>query len=427
MALPTFHLDAGFTAAGTTNVFTVGDPTLGQVGNVPIGDGDVWTDISQYVRRWSLKRGASRGDDPTLRFDAGTLSVDLNDGDRRFDPENLAGPYVSAGVTQLTPMIRIRARAVWNGVTYPLFYGYSDDWVPNYDGNSWTVTTLTATDANKLFAATNRDPVTPVGAGDNSGARVIRILTAYGWPSTNWSISGGDTTLQATDLGGNMLSELQLVQDSEQGQFFVNASGKPTFRQRRHILTYARSNTSQATFGDGGFAATAEIPYAEAVQSTPGDTLINSVRATAVGGVEQVVVDAVSEQRYLEQSHQRGDLIMQTDAGALQWANWIKYQYSTPARRFARLEFNTPRPDVEAAHWPALLDREFSDRITVKRRPPGGGAVIQRDCFVRGIEHSSDNAAEWTSAFVLTGADRYSFFVVGDPVYGRVGLNAVAY
>lgn len=424
--LPTISIDVGFTVAGTTNVFTVGDPTLGQVGVVPVGDDDIWSDITPYVRNWSLKRGAGKGDDPTLRFDPGTATIELNDGDRRFDPENLAGPYVSAGVTEVTPMRRVRIRATWNGNTWPLFYGYADDWVPQYQGNSWTYTTLTATDAMKLFAATERDAVAPVGAGDNSGARAVRILTSYGWPSTNWSVATGDTTLQATDLSGNMLAELQLVQDTEQGQFFVSAAGKPTFRNRRHILTFSQSKTSQATFGDGGYAATGEIPYANAVQSTPGDTLVNSITAAMVGGTEQTAIDAVSVSRYLTQSHNRTDLIMQTDAIALQWAQWLKYQYSMPIRRFARLEFNTPTPDVAAAHWPAVLNREFSDRVTVIRRPPGGGDPITRDCFVRGLEFASDGVT-FTAAFVLTGADRYASFVVGDPVYGRVGLNAISY
>jgi hypothetical protein len=76
--------------------------------------------------------------------------------------------------------------------------------------------------------------------------------------------------------------------------------------------------------------------------------------------------------------------------------------------------------------WPQVLGRQFGDRITVKRRPKGGGDPIVKDCFVRGYEHASDGAA-WTSAFVLQSAERYSFFVIGDPILGAVGSNAIAY
>jgi hypothetical protein len=424
--LPEVRIDIGFTASGTSNVFTVGHPTLGQVGVVPIGAPDIWTDVTPYVRSWSTRRGAARSDDPTLRFDPGTCAVEFNDGDRRFDPENLVGPYATAGVSQVEPMRRVRIRAVWNGVTYPICQGFADDWKPNYQGNSWTYTTLSATDASKVFAAVERDAVSPVGAGEDSGARVNRILDAYGWPAGDRVIATGDTLLQSTDLSGNLLAELYLVQDTEQGEFYIDAQGRTVFRNRRAALAETRSRVSQATFGDGGYAATGEIPYADATQSTPDDTLINSVDAARAGGTEQHVEDVVSIARYLRKSHTRNDLLMTDDAGALQWANWLKYQYATPARRFAKLEFNTPSPDVEAAFWPALLGREFGDRITIKRRPAGGGDPIVRDVFVRGVEHQSDGVA-WTSSVTLQSADRLSFFVVGDPILGRVGLNAVAY
>jgi hypothetical protein len=426
VTLPKVYVDVGFTATAAGGVFTVGHPTLGRVGMNPVGAEDIWTDVTPYVRSWSVQRGAGKGDSPTLRFDPGTASIQFNDGDRRFDPNNLSGPYVVAGVTQVEAMRRVRIRAVWNGVTYPIFYGYADDWLPSYQGNSWTYTTLPATDATVLFAGSDRLAVTPVGAGEDSGARISRILDVYGWSATDRVIAVGDTTLQATDLSGNMLTEMLLVQDTEQGELYVDAQNRVVFRNRRAILEDVRSNTSQATFGDGGYAATGEIPYADAKPSTPGDTLVNSISASRVGGVEQVVTDALSVARYQAKTHTRDDLLMQTDDGALQWANWIKYQFATPAQRFASLEFNTPRPDFEAAYWPAMLGRDFGDRITVNRRPAGGGSTIVRDCFVRGVTHDSDGAS-WRSSLVLQGADRFSFFVVGDPILGRAGLNAVAY
>lgn len=427
MTLPQIYIDIGFTSPTVGNVFTVGHPTLGQVGVVPIGADDVWTTIPpRCVRSWSVKRGAGMGDNPTLRFDPGTASIVLNDGDRRFDPENLLGPYVSAGVSQVLPEVRVRIRAVWNGISYPIFRGSSDDFQPTYDGNFWTLSNLTATDASKVFAAQDRAAVTPAGAGEDSGARINRILDQTGWPAGDRVIATGDTTLQATDLSGNQLAELQLVQDTEGGEFYIDAEGRTVFRNRRATLEDARSATAQAVFGDGGFAATGEIPYADVLMSTPSDTLINVINVSRVGGTEQVVEDAVSKARYLPKGHTRTDLLMETDDAALQWAYWLKYQYSTPARRCSRLSFNTPRPEVESTFWPNMLGRDFGDRITVKRRPAGGGDPIVKDCFVRGVEHVSDGVT-WTSAFVLQSADRYSFLVVGDPILGRVGLNAVAY
>jgi hypothetical protein len=425
MPMPQVIIEVDFTATAAGAVFTVGHPTLGQVGVTPVGASDIWTDITAYVRSWSVKRGAGQGDSPTLRYDAGVASIELNDGDRRFDPENLLGPYVSAGVTQVEPMRRVRIRAVWNGITYPIFQGYADDWLPSYQGNSWTYTTLPATDASVVLNSNNRPATTAVGAGDDSGARITRILNSIGWSSTARVIATGDTTLQSTDLSGLPLTEMQLVQDTEQGEVYIDAQSRIVFRNRTAAIKDTRSNTSQATFGDGGYGLTGEIAYADVTQSTSGDTLVNTVIAARAGGTEQTSADAASVARYTAKTHTRDDLLMQDDATALQWAAALRYQYGTPGRRFARIQINTPGPQVENAFWPALFGREFGDRITIKRRPAGGG-TINRDCFVRGVEHSSDGVA-WTTAFVLQGADRFSFFRVGDPILGRVGLNAVGY
>jgi hypothetical protein len=429
MTLPYVRVYVGFSTPTSGTYFTVGHPTLGQVGTVnQIGPDTVWTEITQYLRSWSLRVGASRGDQPTLRYDPGSCSIVLNDGDRRFDPDNLAGPYVVAGQTLLMPMVRVRVVATWAGIDYPLFYGLADDWVTDYDGPFWSTCTLTATDAFKSFGAEDRTAGVAVGAGDDSGARIGRILDAYGWPAADRVLATGDTLLQSTTMDGNMLTELLLVQDTEQGSLYMDQQGRVVFQNRRAILTGSRSTTSQALFGDdpAGYAISGELPYLDVETTTPDATLVNSVDAACAGGVEQHAADAVSANRYLTKSHTRDDLLMQTDADALQWAQSILYQFAQPRRRFSKMTFHRPRPDVESVLWPILLGSRFADRITVRARPKGGGAVIQKDCFVRGVEMSGDSVMH-DSAFVLQDADRYSFFVVGDPILGRVGYNAVAW
>lgn len=429
MSLPYVVVDVGFASPTVDDdVFVLGDPVRGVLDTGELGDDAdaVWTDISEYVRSWQVRRGATRGDDPTLRYEPGTCTIVLNDGDRRFDPENLGGPYVLGGETQVEPMRRVRIRAVWDGVTYPIFYGFADDWQPDYQGNAWTYTTLTATDAEKVFAANDRSGGGAVGAGEDSGARTGRILDGIGWPAGDRLISVGDTDLQSTTLSGNVLTELLLVQDTELGEVYINASGAVVFRNRRAMLTEARSNTSQGEFGDGGFVATGEIPYANARPSTGDEGMANTITAARAGGTEQVAQDSASVTRYLVKTHGRNDLLMQTDAEALDWANTLKYQYAYPARRFAALEFNTPAPHVEAAYWPQALGREFGDRITVTRRPAGGGSPIVRDCFIRGVSHESDGAF-WRMSWVLQSAERYSFFVLDDAILGVLDSNALAF
>jgi hypothetical protein len=56
----------------------------------------VWTDISPYVRSAKITRGSTRVDSPTIRYEAGTAELTLDNRDRRFDPTNLSGPYTAS-------------------------------------------------------------------------------------------------------------------------------------------------------------------------------------------------------------------------------------------------------------------------------------------------------------------------------------------
>lgn len=426
VGVPAVRVEVGFTGPYVGDVFVIGDPVQGRIGVAPIGSADVWVDITEWVRSWSIRRGASQGNEPTRRYDAATATVVLNDGDRRFDPDNLAGPYVSGGATMIEPMRRVRITATWEGVAYPLFTGYADDWVPDYQGNFWTYTTLTATDATKVWAAADRTAVAPVGVGELTGARVHRILNSVDWPVADRLIDDGSTTVQPTELSGSGLAELQLVQDTELGELFVDPSGRAIFQGRSSILTRAASIDSQVTFGDGGFAATGELPYADVKLTSLDDHLSNRVMITRAGGTPQIAEDSASIAKYLVKAYTSSELIMETDGEALNRAQALLYRHKTPVRRYARLEFQVPEVGVESVMWPQLLGRTFGDRITVIRRPAGGGDPIEHDAFIRGVEMSSDGA-QWDSAWVLQAADQLSYFTIGHPDRGRIGAYPIAF
>ena len=405
MSLPDVIIDVGFTTPTVAaDLLVLGDPARGIIGTGKLGSADIWADITSRVRSWSVQRGDRSGDDPTPRYDPGTCTIELNDPDRSFDPENLAGPYVLAGVSQIEPMRRVRIRALWNGITNPIFYGLADDWQPTYVGSFWTYVTLTATDGMKVLAGTDRAEGVLVGADENSGARIGRILDAAGWPALDRSIATGDVTVQATTLGGNVLAQAQLVQDTELGEFYIDASGRSVFRNRRAVVTDTRSSTSQATFGDGGYPA--EIPYAD-VKASTGKALANTVTAARVDGLEQTVQDTVAAARYLVQTFERTDLVMSSDDQALDWASLVLYRAANPRPRFTSIGFLNPRPDVEAGYWPQALGRQFGDRITVKRRPKGlpAGPLNANPYFETDV---SDWTASGATSFVRSTAQAHT-------------------
>jgi len=114
---------------------------------ITIPDSATWTDVSTYCRSASTNIGRNREVD---QFDAGTASVTLDNSDRRFDPENVAGPYYG----KLVPNVPIRVRTAASGA---LFYGYVDKWPQEYTIPTRATTNITATDAFKRLA---RSPVT---------------------------------------------------------------------------------------------------------------------------------------------------------------------------------------------------------------------------------------------------------------------------
>lgn len=426
MSLPYVRVEIGFTGPYLGTVFTIGDPTNGRVGSVPIGSGNSWVDVSRYVRSWQVRRGTGQANSPTRRYDPGTATVVFNDGDRRFDPDNLAGPYVSGGASMIQPMRRVRITAVWNGTAYVLFTGYADDWVPDYQHNVWTYTTLTATDAHKVWAAADRTAVSGVGGGELTGARISRVLDSFDWPATDRAIDSGNTTVQATTLTGGALTELQLVQDTEQGELFADENGWAVFLDRASSFTRAESLDSQVTFGDGGYAATGEIPYADVKLTSLSDNLANRVTIGRVGGTPQTVEDVDSIGSYLVRGYERTDLLMESDGEALTRAQALLRLYKDAVRQVARVEFNRPRIGIESVFWPAVLGRTFGDRVTVVRRPAGGGDPIERDVLVRGIEHASDGTS-WSAAFVLQSASPFSYFTIGHADRGRIGAYPIAF
>jgi hypothetical protein len=416
-------VEVGFTGSPSTGAYWhIGDEVRGRIGTAAIGPDEVWTDITEWVVSVSTRRGATRADGPILRYEAGTATILCKNHDRRFDPTNLAGPYVVAGVSQVEPMRAVRIRAEWDGVTYPLWRGYADAWQVDYQGPTGSTVTLTASDAFSVFASYDRPASTPVGGSELSGARIHRVLTSAGWPTEDRLIAAGDSTMQATDLEGNALSELQLVAESEIGELYVDASGRVVFRNRRAVLNEARSSTVQATFGGQDDSPT-ELPYADVGLTYDAQSITNLVSVTRAGGTPQVREDAPSRARYLTRSYTRSDLLLETDAEAASYAGFVLHQGADPELRFNQLIL-LPRKDERL--WPQALGREIGDRIQVIRRPPGGGDPIVREVFVRGVEHEYRDM-QWTTRFALQAAGRYQFWTIGHPDLGRIGVNAIGF
>lgn len=381
----------------------------------------VWTDVSQWMQApTTVRRGSSRVESPVIRYEPGTATIRLKNGDRRFDPTHTGGPYVSGGVSQVTAMRPLRIRAFWDTYTFSLFRGFVDVWDVDWIATVHSIVTVPATDGFKVLANKRRigiDP--PVGGGETTGARIHRILDSASWPSGDRDIATGNSTVQATDLSGDALSELQRVAESEIGELYIDGSGEVVFRNRHALVQDFRSTNVVATFGQ---SATAPAPC-EVKLNTDDATLWNEVIAQRTDGAEIATGDSASQTKNTTRTYQKNDLLLESDVDVGNWAQWILYISKDPETRFDTLRIHV-HADPSTLVLPAL-GREIGDRIQIWRRPPGGGSPIVRDCFIRGVAHEIGQAT-WVTTFTLQSATRYisNFFVLGS---GSLNSNIVSY
>jgi hypothetical protein len=110
-----------------------------------------WTEISQYVRQISIRRGRQ---DDLQQFGPGTASLVLDNRDRLFDPFNSSSPNFS----NLKPRKQLKIVANWNGTEYPLYRGYVSGWPVEYtEAGLDSTVTIECFDLLGLIGATTID------------------------------------------------------------------------------------------------------------------------------------------------------------------------------------------------------------------------------------------------------------------------------
>lgn len=443
--LDTGRLDVNPLEVGSTASWLILDsPTLGQLDQErlaadSLGEG-FWTDLASFAESISIRSGRKR----TLEsFSAARLTATLDNSDRRFDPTNLDGPYVVGTNSAIVPMRPVRALADYDGITYPLAYGYTDGWDITWDDPAMSTTVLSATDAFKVLSDFDPLEVAPVGAGEDSGARINRVLDNAGWSSTARDIDAGNSTLQATNLSSNALTELKLVADSELGQLYAAPDGRITFDNRSARASGVRSLNPQALFGDagtimltgypyglgsygaglygGGSDTTVELPYADLSIAFDDELIRNRANIARVGGTTQSASDADSIARNLTHTHTRTDLLLESDTESADYARTIVARHKDNELRFDSLVLE---PDDDDALWPVALGLRFGDRITVRRRPPGGGALIERSCFVEGKDIDLPARGKWRFTFALSDAANTGGLVLDHATRGALDTSA---
>jgi hypothetical protein len=382
--------------------------------NVLSGTDYVVVDVSNQINRIETNRGRTALSD---QFQTGALTLRIVDQNGDFNPQNVSGPYYEL----LTPMKKVQITATYGSVTYPIFSGFITSYVTTYPGESddtVAITTIQAVDAFRLAQLAQISTVTGAIAGDLAGTRIEEILDEIDWPATMRDVDAGLTTMQA-DPGTNRtaLQALTTVATSEYGALYVDASGSFVFQDR--AVTAASIAGTPTVFADNGTG----IVYFDASWILNDVLIFNKATITRTGGTAQVALNQASIDKYFLHSYFLDNLLMQTDAVALDYARAY-----TASRAETSIRVDSIVLDLYTSNYNtgiiAALDLDFFDPIKVITTQPGG-STLEKTLQIFGVRMNI-TPNSWKTTFT-TLEPILDAFVLNNTIYGTLDYNVLSY
>ena len=372
----------------------------------------VTVDVSSQVDSIKTNRGRTALSDI---FQTGTMSLRIIDQNGYFNPMNPSSPY--AGL--LNPMRKVSITATYGGTTYPIFAGYitSYDTTTPRDVGEIVYTTIQAVDGFRLFQNAQITTVASATAGQTTGTRIGKILDQVGWPAGMRDIDAGQTTVQA-DPGTlrTSLKAMERVTSTEYGSFYMDKLGNAVFQDRG--VTSASVGGTPVVFNDDGTG----ISYNNALWKLDDTLIFNKASITRTGGTTQVAFNQASIDKYFLHSYQEQNLLMETDAEALNNAlAFVASRQETSIRCDAiTLDLYTDNYDAGIV---AALGLDFFDPVTITTTQPGS-STLTKTLQVFGVSHDI-KPSNWKTTFT-TLEPIIDSFIIGTN-YGILGTNTLSY
>ena len=334
--------------------------------NVLADSASVIVDVSDQIDTIVTSRGRNATSDV---FQTGTMSLRIVDENGNFNPQNSSGPYFNL----LSPMRKVQITATYDGVTYPIFSGFITGYntVTPRNAGELAYTTITAVDAMRLAQNAQISTVTGAAAGNLSGTRINQILDQIIWPSSMRDVDAGLTTLQ-NDPGTarTALAAMLTASTSEYGALYVDATGSFVFQDRS--VTAGSISGPATVFNDDG----TDIAYSNAVWKLDDTLIYNEANITATGLATQNASNAASIAKYFLHSYNQQNLLMQTTAVALNYAQaYVASRAETSIRcDLLELDLYTNNYDLGIK---AALGLDFFNNVTITTNQPGASAITK--------------------------------------------------
>jgi hypothetical protein len=381
--------------------------------NVLADSASVIVDVSNVVDSIETKRGRNPQAD---QFQTGTLSLRIVDQNGDFNPQNPAGPYYNL----LTPMRKVQITATYGATTYPIFSGFITSYTTTTPKNANDVvyTTIQAVDAFRLAQNAQISTVAGTSAGQLSGTRINALLDAIDWPASMRDVDAGLTTMQADPgTARTSLAAMQTVEISEYGALYVDAAGSFVFQDRN--VTAGSTGATPTVFNDNG----SDISYFNAVWRLDDTLVYNSASVTRTGGTAQVAINQPSIDKYFVHSYNQQNLLMQTDAVALDYAQaYVASRAETSIRCDAiQLDLYTDNYNLGII---AALNLDYFDPVTITTNQPGG-STLTKTLQVFGVAQSiTPNSWKTTLTTLEPIIDG---FILDSSIYGLLDSGVLSY
>jgi hypothetical protein len=336
--------------------------------NILADSASVIVDVSNQIDAITTRRGRNAEAD---QFQTGTCSLRIVDQNGDFNSMNPSSPFFGL----LDPMRKLQISATHNSVTYPIFSGFITGYqtiTPQESNDNVSYCVITAVDAFRLLQNAQITTVAGTSAGQLSGTRINKILDQINWPAEMRDVDAGLTTMQADPgTARTALAACQTVSTSEYGAFYVDATGSFVFQDR--ALTSSSVAGTPTVFTDDGSPG---LLYFDAAWVLNDVLIYNQANITRTGGITQVSTDLASVAKYFLHSYTQTDLLMQTDAVALDYAQaYVASRAETTVRCDAIvLDLYTENYDAGIA---AALGLDYFDPITVTTTQPGSSTLTK--------------------------------------------------
>lgn len=180
-----------------------------------------WTNVTDWAQKFNTERTLGS---LLKELKAGQATLVLDNHDRRFSPENNAGPYAG----KLIPGIRLRSRVTYAGSNHHLFTGFIESYSVNPEIGHRRVQ-ITAND--RFQRIKDRKVDVPIRVDTNPGSLFTDVLSAAGVPSDNRSL-GGFTEIIPFAWFNNKDADKALKDIVEAVDANIFISGDDVFRAR---------------------------------------------------------------------------------------------------------------------------------------------------------------------------------------------------